>query len=265
MLSHKTKDTVGKVLNPIGNAILMSRLGDLGQAHRHGDRTHRRVALTFDDGPVRGSTEQVLDVLAEHDVLATFFLIGANVQTHSELARRVYDAGHTVGAHSMHHSRIATVAPSGYAHIDECVATIHAAIGQLPALYRAPWGWMTPWEMARLKHRGMAVIRWDIETPDSLVPPPPAAQIAQFTLKRVQNDSVIVFHDGMTHAETFDRPETVAALQTVIRSLKEQGYSFVTIPEMFGIPGYQQAVQQPEQITSSSRVASGKSVSAPKF
>jgi len=229
------------ILDPIGNAVLMSRAGDLGLSYRHGPRTARRVALTFDDGPVAEGTEQTLDALAEHGAPATFFCIGVNATLNPAIVRRADAAGHVIGAHSMQHSRLTTVSLTGGAHIDECLAAIHAALGKTPALYRAPWGWMTPWEIRRLRQRNLAVIRWDLETPDSLVPCPSGEEIAAWTLPRVQPGSILVFHDGMTHAERFPKPQTAQALRLLIPPLKAQGYAFVTVPELLGIPAYQSA------------------------
>jgi peptidoglycan-N-acetylglucosamine deacetylase len=180
-------------------------------------------------------------VLAEHDVRATFFCIGANVRLHPELVRRAYAAGHVIGAHSMHHSRLATVAPVGAAHIEDCLRELARAVGRTPALYRAPWGWMTPWEALRLRRRGLEIIRWDIETPDSLLPCPSGDAIYSWTLPRVRPGSIVVFHDGFSHADRYDKPETVRALRLLIPRLRARGYGFVTVPELLGIRAYQDA------------------------
>jgi peptidoglycan/xylan/chitin deacetylase (PgdA/CDA1 family) len=86
-----------------GNAIFMSRLGDLGMSYRHGSRAGLRIALTFDDGPNAGGTEKILATLAEYGALATVFCICANVLRNPELVRRAHTLGHIIGAHSMHH------------------------------------------------------------------------------------------------------------------------------------------------------------------
>jgi peptidoglycan/xylan/chitin deacetylase (PgdA/CDA1 family) len=248
MVNPNLKRVLSPLLDPIGNALLMSRAGDLGMAHWHGDRARRVVALTFDDGPVLGGTEDVLDALAELHVPGTFFCIGANALQHPELMRRAYQAGHVIGAHSMHHSRITALSPVGTAHIDECLQTIRTVLGRTPALYRPPWGWMTPWEVLRLRQRGLAVIRWDIETPDSLVPCPSADAIYAATLPRVRPGTIIVFHDGMTHADRFERPATVRALRMLVPELSARGYSFATIPALLGIPAYQDEVAGANQV-----------------
>jgi peptidoglycan/xylan/chitin deacetylase (PgdA/CDA1 family) len=239
------RSLLAPALEPIGNRVLMSRLGDWGMAHWHGPRSRRLVALTFDDGPVLGGTGAVLDILAEHGVHATFFCIGANVRQHPELVRRAFAAGHVIGAHSMHHSRLATVTPLGAAHIEDCLRELAHAVGRMPALYRAPWGWMTPWEALRLRRRGLEIIRWDIETPDSLLPCPSGDAICALTLPHVRPGSILVFHDGFTHADRYDKPETVEALRLLIPRLRARGYGFATIPELLGIRAYQDAPGPP--------------------
>jgi peptidoglycan/xylan/chitin deacetylase (PgdA/CDA1 family) len=158
-----------------------------------------------------------------------------------DILRRAYAQGHVIGAHSMNHSRKSTIAPFGGAHIDECVRAIAVEVGSAPALFRCPWGWMTPWEILRLRRRGLQAIRWDIETPDSILPCPSPEDIAAWTLPRVRPGSILVFHDGFTHAKEFLKPETAQALRLIIPALREQGYEFVTVPELLGIPAYQSA------------------------
>jgi peptidoglycan/xylan/chitin deacetylase (PgdA/CDA1 family) len=228
------------LLDHAGNILFMSRLGDLGMSYRHGPRAVRRVALTFDDGPVAGGTEEILATLAEYDAPGTFFCIGANVLQHPELVRQSHALGHVIGAHSMHHSRKSTLSLFDGAHIEECVHVIHDALGKTPALFRAPWGWMTPWETLRLRRRGLAPIRWDIETPDSLFPCPSGEEIAAWTLPRVRPGSMLVFHDGIHHTHYHPKPQTAQALRIILPELRSQGFEFVTAPTLLNIPAYQE-------------------------
>ena len=174
MVNPTFKRIASPMLDPLGYALFTTPLADLGIARRHGSRTNMQVALTFDDGPVLGGTEQAFDTLGEFGVHGTFFCIGANALMHPELVLRGYQEGHVIAAHSMNHARVTAVKPSGAAHIDDCLTTLHGILGITPALYRPPWGWLTPWETLRIRSRGLAVIRWDIESPDSELPCPPA-------------------------------------------------------------------------------------------
>lgn len=240
MVHALVKQVLSPVLDPIGNRVLMSPLGDLGMAYRHGSRSRKAVALTFDDGPVHGGTEQVLDVLDECGVRGTFFCIGANAALNPDVLKRADAAGHVIGAHSMDHGRSGALSLTDGAHIDGCLREIRAVIDKTPALYRPPWGWTTPWEAARLRRRGLHIIQFDLETPDSAVPCPPGSEMHAWTLPRVRPGNIIVFHDGKTHAEHHDKPETARALRLLIEALRQQDYEFVTIPDMLSIPAYQE-------------------------
>jgi peptidoglycan/xylan/chitin deacetylase (PgdA/CDA1 family) len=239
METSALKYAVAPLFDAVGNRLLMSQAGDLGLAHRHGKRTLKRVALTFDDGPVLGGTEAVLDALAEQGVPGTFFFVGVNVRMHPRLVERAVREGHAVGGHSMNHSRFAAVSPFDGSHIDECMGELRAVLGRTPALYRPPWGWLTPWEVARLRRRGLAVIRWDLETPDWRVPCPSAASMVAWTLPRVRPGTIVVLHDGMSHAEHHPKPETARAVRLLVPALRAQGYEVVTIPNLLGIPAFQ--------------------------
>lgn len=233
------KELVSPVLDVVGNSVLTTPVGDLGVAHRHGPRDRKAIALTFDDGPVPGGTEDVLHVLDEYNVPGTFFVLGVNVLMHPDIVRRAFRAGHTIGAHSMNHSRIATVSLSDTTHLDACVEAIEGVLGRRTALYRPPWGWMTPWEVHRLRSRGLELIRWDVETPDSLVPCPPGAEMFTWTLPRIRPGSIVVCHDGMVQSEHHEKPETVRLLRMLIPALRDQGYTFVSVPDLLNIHAYQ--------------------------
>ncbi len=239
MVNPTLKRLVSPMADPIGYAIFMSRAADFNLARRHGQRTDKRVALTFDDGPVRGGTEAVLDTLDEFGVPGTFFCIGANALQHPEIIRRAHEAGHVIGAHSMNHARVTALSPTGTAHIDDCLSVLCKIIGHTPALYRPPWGWLTPWEAVRLRRRGLQIIRWDVETPDSELPCPAGDAMFKWTLPRVRPGTILVFHDGFTHADRYAKPETVGLLRLLVPALRNQGYEFATIAELLGIRAYQ--------------------------
>jgi peptidoglycan-N-acetylglucosamine deacetylase len=140
----------------------------------------------------------------------------------------------------MTHARSSAVSPAGTGHIDDSMRAIGDVLGRTPALYRPPWGWLTPWETLRLRNRGLEIIRWDIESPDSLVPYWPGDKMLAWTLPKVRPGSIIVCHDGLPNTTChFDKPGTVQLLQRLIPALRDQGYDFVTVPELLCIPAYQ--------------------------
>jgi peptidoglycan/xylan/chitin deacetylase (PgdA/CDA1 family) len=228
-----------RVAERAAGAVLRSPVADLGLARRHGPRQRRAVALTFDDGPVQGGTRAVLDALARLGVPATFFCVGANAQRHPELVRRTLAEGHVVAAHSMWHDRMVALHLAGTSHIDRCQSVLREVTGRMPALYRAPWGWLTPWEALRLRQRGLTIVAWDIYTRDANEPPPPAAEMLPRTLRRVRPGSIILCHDGFPQADAYERPATVALVNALVPALRARGYAFVTISDLLGIPAYQ--------------------------
>jgi peptidoglycan/xylan/chitin deacetylase (PgdA/CDA1 family) len=236
-----------RVAERAAGAVLRSPVADLGLARRHGSRRRRTVALTFDDGPVRGGTEVVLDALSRLGVPATFFSVGANAERHPELIRRALAEGHVVAAHSMWHDRMAALPLSGSSHIDRCQSVLCGITGRVPALYRAPWGWLTPWEALRLRRRGLAIVAWDVYTGDAYEPPPSAAEMLARMLRRVRPGSIILCHDGYPQADAYERPATVALVNALVPALRARGYAFVTIPDLLGIPAYDEANEAVEE------------------
>ncbi|HEV2236810.1 MAG TPA: polysaccharide deacetylase family protein [Ktedonobacterales bacterium] len=225
----------------VAGAILRSRAADLGLTRHRGRRDRRVVALTFDDGPVQGGTERVLDALAELGVQATFFCVGVNAERHPELIRRAVAEEHVIAAHSMWHNRLDALPLSGAGHITRCQTVLHAITGHTPALYRAPWGWLTPWEALRLRRRGLTIVGWSVYTRDANQPPPPVAAMLARTLARVRPGAIILCHDGFAAADACDRPATVALVRALVPELRARGYDFVTIPGMLGTSAYQVA------------------------
>ncbi len=230
---------LGALVDHAGNALLRPPLGGLGRVWTHGPRERRRVALTYDDGPNAPSTHDILDVLRAGGVPATFFCVGVNAERHPDVVRRIADEGHTVGSHSMRHSRAAGLHPREGAHIDECSRVLSGLLGRRPRLYRAPWGWLTPWEMRRLLSRGLSVIGWDVYTHDWRTPPPDGDVIAAGVARDVRPGSIILLHDGIAGVETAERPQTARATECAISRLRAEGYEFVTVPELLGLEAYQ--------------------------
>lgn len=231
----------GRIIDEIGNILLQPPLGGLGRVHVHGPRSRRRVALTFDDGPNAPSTSDVLDVLATYGVKATFFCVGINAQRYPRLVERAYAEGHTIGNHSMYHSRKAGLLWKENGHVDDCTRVLTGIIGVTPRLYRAPWGWLTPWESQRLAARGFAAIGWDVYTYDWQVPAVDGDEIADGVRRDTRPGSIILFHDGIAGVHEAEKPQTVRAVEQTIKMLGAAGYEFVTIPHLLSVKAYRKS------------------------
>lgn len=229
---------LGRMVDELGNVLLQPPIGGLGRVYSHGPRGQRRIALTFDDGPNEPSTSRVLDILGQHEVSATFFCVGANALQHPHLVARAVAEGHVIGNHSMHHSRKAGLAWGDGSHIDQCTAVLEDVLKVSPRLYRAPWGWLTPWETKRVLRRRLIPIGWDIYTYDWQVPGPDGEDIARQVCRDARPGSIVLFHDGIAGVKTAYKPQTVAAVDRTIKELRSKGYQFETVPKLLDIPGH---------------------------
>lgn len=187
----------------------------------------RVVALTFDDGPNPVYTPQVLDALAEHDVKATFFVLGAAVARYPSIAERAADEGHQVASHSYYHLNWDRV---GAAAIEEDIRwsldAIEKVTGRRPSWLRPPGGRtnMTVYRMMdRTRVNGLM---WTADTGDWRRPG--AADVAYRALSGTVPGAVVLMHDGGG-----DRSGTVAALPAILDGLKKRGYRAVTVEELW--------------------------------
>ena len=189
------------------------------------------VALTFDDGPDPPYTGQILDILAEHQVPATFFLIGANAAKYPDLVRRIVAEGHQIGNHTYHHIDLLKVdRETVAAEIDQTNQVLRAAVGFVPHVVRPPHGFRDPVVMEVMSSRNMNVVEWSVMSKDWTNPGVEA--IVRRTIGKVQNGSVILLHDGDGIANVANRDQTVAATRQIIVELSAKGYKFVTVDEI---------------------------------
>jgi peptidoglycan/xylan/chitin deacetylase (PgdA/CDA1 family) len=181
------------------------------------------VALTFDDGPDPAGAQQVLDVLAEEQVHATFFLMGRDLQAHPDLGRKIAEAGHEIGNHTFNHERMVGVLPGTVAkEIEDTDAEIRKTGYQGEIHFRPPNGKKLFALPHYLSTHDRKTIMWDVE-PDS-AGMPTAQQIEQDTLNQAKPGSIILLHPMYA-----SRDQTRQALKPIIRGLKERGHRFVTI------------------------------------
>lgn len=203
-----------------------------GRTFTRGDNP-RSLALTFDDGPNDSQTLHLLDLLAEHDVKATFFLIGRYVAKQAEVVRRIAKAGHVIGNHTYSHPNLIFCSESAVAcEIADCAKTINDAVGGHSKLFRPPFGGRRPGVLRAVRAMGLMPIMWSVTCYDWRAAAS-AASIARCAQRQIQHGgNVVLLHDGGHKALGADRRSTVEATQEIIRIHKAEGYEFVTIPEM---------------------------------
>lgn len=204
-----------------------------GELYWRGDLDEPRIALTFDDGPNEPYTSQILAILAQYDVRATFFLVGRRVEKLPDSARAIVAGGHAIGNHSYTHPDMSWEdEPSVEREVEFAEAAIAAATGVRPRIFRAPFGSVYPIMLHEAEHLGYVMIQWSVAAHDWLRPG--AQRIAQRILAHTHNGAIILLHDG-DGAHGGDRSQTVEALKLIIPELKRRGYEFVTVPELLNI------------------------------
>ncbi|MGC5305770.1 bifunctional polysaccharide deacetylase/glycosyltransferase family 2 protein [Micromonospora zamorensis] len=190
----------------------------------------RTIALTFDDGPDPRWTPQVLDVLRRHGAHATFFVVGARVNEHPELVRRILDEGHEIGSHTFTHANLADVSPwRRDLELSLTRKAVASATGREVTLLRPPFSSvptaLTGSEYAALRAAagaGHVAVLADLDTKDWQRPE--ADQIVRAATPQRGRGAVVLMHDGGG-----DRAQTLAALDRLLPALGDQGYRFTTV------------------------------------
>lgn len=183
----------------------------------------RTVAITFDDGPSTVYTPQILSILARYRVPATFFEIGRNVAAHPGVTRRVYRAGDSVQNHTWAHRNLRRVSWNTFRYqVTHTDSVIRAQTGYTPRCLRPPFGAVSSSVYARAARLGKRVVLWTVDPKDWSRPG--TATIVRRVLNNVRSGSIVLFHDGGGN-----RSQTVAALPTILRTLRARGYTFTRI------------------------------------
>ena len=189
----------------------------------------RHVALTFDDGPNAGATPRILDVLANHGVTATFFMLGRHVVRWPGLVERAAAEGHQLGNHGYFHHKL-HLKPPGYVRRDLLLGTqvIEEAGGGRVRFFRSPHGFRNPWVSRIAASLGQRTVGWSLGIWDS--DRPGADEITDRTLKGARAGSIVLLHDGDGYDPRGDRTQTAKALPQIITRLWDRGFTIVKLP-----------------------------------
>jgi peptidoglycan/xylan/chitin deacetylase (PgdA/CDA1 family) len=202
-----------------------------GRVFSNKETTQKVVALTFDDGPYPPYTEQLLDVLKEYHVPATFFLVGQNVEKYPDLVKRISVEGHQLGNHTYHHIDLLKADRKVITEeVDRTNQAIMAASGIRPHLMRPPHGFRDPVVLEIMAERGLKVVEWSVMSRDWLNPG--VDVIVERTVSKVKNGSIVLLHDGDGVMSQAPRIQSVEATRRIIQILSAQGYKFVTVDEI---------------------------------
>jgi len=196
-------------------------------------RGSKQLALTYDDGPNDPHTLRLLEVLAKHDVKATFFMIGRYVRMRPDIVREVAHAGHAIGNHTFTHPLlIFESAVQGRVQMEECEKALADAIGDHARIFRPPFGGRRPAVLRIAREMGLETVMWNITGFDWNADS--AEAIERKVCRRVAGGDVILLHDGGHLGMGADRSRTVVATDRLIVRYKAEGYEFVSVPAMMG-------------------------------
>jgi len=182
------------------------------------------IAMTFDDGPSATLTPKLLDILATHQIKATFFVIGENVAEHPEIVTRAAREGHEIGNHSWSHPNFGKMSDDGVRRqVQRTDDAIKSATGSRPTLLRPPYGSITAREKRWIHDQfGYQIILWDVDPYDWKRPGP--SVVRNRILKETRPGSIVLSHDI--------HPGTIEAMPSTFDALEAKGFKFVTVSEL---------------------------------
>lgn len=184
-----------------------------------------KIYLTFDDGPIPEVTEWVLELLKEHQIKATFFCIGKNIQKHPAIFNKIISNGHAVGNHTFNHLNGWSISTEDYLdNINLCKSEMskhESKILNLPfAFFRPPYGKIKTTQSKKLRRLGYKIIMWDVLSADfdqSITP----EKCLENVIQNTRSGSVIVFHDSIKAFKNLEY-----TLPKSIAILKQKGFEF---------------------------------------
>jgi len=193
------------------------------------------IAFTFDDGPNRRYTPQVLDLLRRYHAKATFFLIGQEVVRFPDVVGQIQKAGMEIGNHGMHHKWLHKLSGDAIGEeIQGGADAITAAGGRRPYLYRLPGGYSSSEASQVLGRLGYTIVGWSVDTRDWRMRAT-ADSVERIVLRDAQPGRIVIMHDGSIHREG-----TIAALGKVLPELERQGYKIVSVGDLLRSSDYAQ-------------------------
>jgi peptidoglycan-N-acetylglucosamine deacetylase len=193
--------------------------------------TSNSVALTFDDGPVPGMTDKILNILKQHEVKGAFFLIGKNATENSALVKQIHTDGHIVGNHSFYHGKLFDLqsAASIYEELKKTDTILNSIIGKQPKFFRPPYGVTNPMVANAIRKGKYTTVGWTVRSFDT-VTKDGSKLLEKLTKKKMEGGDIVLFHD---YSESM-----VSILPEFIKRVKSQGFQFVSLDTLLNEKAY---------------------------
>ncbi|MED1203644.1 polysaccharide deacetylase family protein [Heyndrickxia acidicola] len=201
----------------------------------HGPTNRKQVALTFDDGPDDVWTPKILDTLKQLNVKGTFMCVGQRVQQNPNVLQRMVREGHVIGNHTWSHPNLTKIPINEVKdQIERTANEVYRIAKVRPILFRPPYGALNIEVIRKIIQLKDKIIYWDVDSLDwaGLTGPQVAANI----LAHVRPGAIILQHCAGGRGESLR--DTVEALPYVVQTLHQEGYQFLTVPQLVNIKPY---------------------------
>ena len=214
----------------------------------------KEIAITFDDGPHKTNTPQLLDILKQRGIRATFFVVGQNAAEYPDILKRIVAEGHELANHSYTHPVLASMSQSAvHEQLDKTHQAVLKATGVSMKLLRPPYGALSEPQRRTVNNEfGYKVILWSVDPLDWKVRD--AARVQNEILSHTQAGSIVLAHD--IHKSTVD------AMPETLDKLTEKGFKFVTVSELLALD--RPAAPKPAADPSTTPAPASKPTSQPK-
>ncbi|MCE5168838.1 polysaccharide deacetylase family protein [Paenibacillus profundus] len=202
-----------------------------------GPSDRKCISLTFDDVPDNHFTPQVLDVLNQYGVKATFFVVGNRAEKYPEIVQRMVNEGHVIGNHSYDHANLPKLSDESFRHqVTRTEDIVRGITGQQMRYIRPPYGNISEEQIKWLASQDMLIVNWNVDSLDwkGLTP----EQIEANVMSHLTSGAIVLQHAA--GGEGGDLSGTVKALPLIIEQLNQQGIKMVTLPELLSKPAYRQ-------------------------
>lgn len=187
----------------------------------------KKIALTFDDGPLPGATEALLDELDRLQIKATFFPVGSELERFPEQAKAIVDAGHALGNHTDAHANLAELAtPQAKQEIAGATRILRELGYDDPLVFRPHFGLLPQPQERELGDKGMPVARWDL-LPEANASMDDAEEVADYVADNAFPGAVVLLHPMYGQ-----RRQVLKALPLISERLRAKGYEFATLSEL---------------------------------
>lgn len=189
-------------------------------------KTRYKVALTFDDGPDLRNTSTVLEILEAEEILATFFVVGTQVERYPEMVQRIFNEGHLIANHSHSHFDLTQYTNEDILslELEPTSEAVEKLTGFYPTIMRPPYGALRPDSVQFLKESGWKIVRWSLDTFDWDSSRNRPEQILARIKELHHPNAVVLMHCTV--------PAITKALPDIITTLRDLNYEFVTVNQL---------------------------------